>query len=439
MKNQSVGILNNEKGTVLIMSTLALVALLGLAALSVDITHLTVVKNELQDAADAGALAGAAVLFNSDDTINGGADAGSADAVAVRVATSNMSDQQLIDETEVAATRGHWSFSDKTFTPNSTTDQVDWVNMTTQQLDTDTDYINAVQVVVTRNDIASFFAKVLGLSQFLSSADAVGYIGFAGVLEPHDVDQPIAICEGAIIDGGGDYTCNMGRMINSGQDELTGESGGWTSFEQNQEEDDGCIESGTNSNEIKPLVCGTGNPEPIEYGKAVAALGGQADTAFASLIDCWMANADTDGDGIPDDAWNLTLLVVDCGDANNMENCVKAVGAVNIDIIWINGNVNDQNLKVDDIPSQMKDSIKGDWSCTPQIPEGASPAEKQAAIKACWDDFADHFDLENVDGGTAPYQAKAIYFKPNCDVHIPKGGTSGNNYGIHAAYPVLVE
>lgn len=414
--------LNNEKGSVLIMSTLALVALLGFAALAVDITHLTVVKNELQDAADAGALAGAAVLFNLDDTINGGAD-----AEAVRVAVSNMSDQQLIDETEVTAQRGHWSFTDKTFTPNSSTDQVDWVNMTTQELDTDTNYINAVQVTVTRNDVAAFFANVLGLTRFLAAADAVAYIGFAGTLEPGDVDQPIAICEGSIIDGNGDYTCNMGRMINSGQDELTGETGGWTSFEQDPDNDDGCIASGTNANDVNALVCKSGNPDFIELGKAVAATGGEVQSAFNSFIDCWMANADTNGDGVPDEAWNVSLLVVDCGDANNMENCVPVKGMVYVDIIWINGSINDQNLKVADIPSQMED-----WSCTPA-------SDSQEDIKACWDSFADHFNLENVDGSTAPYQAKAIYFKPNCEKHEPIGGTSGNNYGVHAKYPVLVE
>jgi len=432
MKNQVAKILNNEKGTVLIMTTLALVALLGFAALAVDITHLTVVKNELQDAADAGALAGAAVLFNSDDTING-----DADDEAVRVATSNMSDQELIEATEVTATIVHWSFSQKDFgIPDDPSTQLDgWETMSTEQLDTDTRYINAVRVVVTRKDVAAFFAKVLGLTRFLAAADAVAYIGFTGALEPGDVDQPIALCEGSILDENGDYSCNMGRMINSGQDDLTGETGGWTSFEQDLDDDDGCIESGTNSKDVKALVCGSGNPNPIALGKAVAALGGQADTAFASFIDCWMKNAkDSDGDGVPDVAWNMNLLVVDCGDANNMENCVEVKGMVNVDVIWINGNVNDQNLKVDDIPGKMED-----WSCTPEIPDGATPEQKQAAIKACWDDFAAHFNLENVDGSTAPYQAKAIYFKPNCKKHVPKGGTSGNNYGIHAKYPVLVE
>jgi len=431
MKTQFADILNNEKGSVLIMSTLALVALLGFAALAVDITHLTVVKNELQNSADAAALAGAAVLFNSDDTINE-----DADDEAERVAVSNMSDQQLIDATEVTAQRGHWSFTDKTFTANSATDQVDWVNMTTQQCDTDTDYINAVQVTVARNDVAAFFANVLGLTQFLASADAVAYIGFAGTLEPGDVDQPIALCEQSILDENGNYSCNMGRMINSGQDDLTGETGGWTSFEQDLDDEDGCIESGTNSNDVKALVCGSGNPDPIALGKAVAALGGQADTAFASFIDCWMANADSDGDGVPDEPWNMNLLVVDCGEANNMENCVEVKGMVNVNVLWINGNVNDQNLKIDDIPLHMETSeITWDRTEKCTFSEKATPQE----IQDCWDSFAATFNLENVDGSPAPYQAKAIYFKPDCKKHEPKGGTSGNNYGIHAAYPVLVE
>jgi hypothetical protein len=32
-----------------------------------------------------------------------------------------------------------------------------------------------------------------------------------------------------------------------------------------------------------------------------------------------------------------------------------------------------------------------------------------------------------------------MYFKPNCDPHIPMGGTGGENFGILAKIPVLVK
>ena len=47
---------------------------LGIAALAIDVSHLYVVRNELQNAADAGALAGDRFLYNEDGTmVNSGA------------------------------------------------------------------------------------------------------------------------------------------------------------------------------------------------------------------------------------------------------------------------------------------------------------------------------------------------------------------------------
>ena len=49
-------------------------AFIGLGALAIDVSHLYVVRNELQNAADAGALRGARVLYNDEGTaINAGA------------------------------------------------------------------------------------------------------------------------------------------------------------------------------------------------------------------------------------------------------------------------------------------------------------------------------------------------------------------------------
>ena len=49
----------NESGQVLVLVALAAVFLIGMAALAVDISHGLVVRHELQNAADASALAGA--------------------------------------------------------------------------------------------------------------------------------------------------------------------------------------------------------------------------------------------------------------------------------------------------------------------------------------------------------------------------------------------
>ena len=55
--------LKSEKGVTLVYVALLLVVFLGMAALAVDVGYLMVSKNELQNAADAAALAGASYLY----------------------------------------------------------------------------------------------------------------------------------------------------------------------------------------------------------------------------------------------------------------------------------------------------------------------------------------------------------------------------------------
>lgn len=58
-------IAGTQKGAVAVLVALTLPVLVGVAALAVDMAHLHVVRNELQNAADAAALAGARALYSS--------------------------------------------------------------------------------------------------------------------------------------------------------------------------------------------------------------------------------------------------------------------------------------------------------------------------------------------------------------------------------------
>jgi len=223
------------------------------------------------------------------------------------------------------------------------------------------------------------------------------------------VDQPIAICSDSLLNNNGEYTCNIGRMINSGLDVESNETGGWTSFNQ----DDPCT-GGTNAQEVRSLVCGSGNPETIILGEPMATNGGDIQSAFNDLIQCWESET---GKTEP---WTLTLPVIDCGDANNVGTCEVVVGAVELNIVWITGAGEDPLYN--DAPTQM-----GDWSNSDT--DGA----------ARWNDFVTTFNLQNADGTPAPYAKKSIYFLPDCTPHEPKGISGGENFGILAKIPVLVQ
>src|SRR5512135_1627832 len=109
---KSFRMIHNRKGTVAIILATSTVALVSLAALAIDVSHLFVVRNELQNAADSGALAGARFLYNND----GAAVNASANSVAYNAAIANRSETVPVDVhwsggNEGDIQRGHWSFA----------------------------------------------------------------------------------------------------------------------------------------------------------------------------------------------------------------------------------------------------------------------------------------------------------------------------------------
>ena len=417
MKKKRLQYLKNQTGAVLIKFVLFLPVLIGMAALSVDVVRIAVAKNELQNAADAGALAAARFLYNDSGTaVNAGAN-----QIGYDAATVNKSQNQPVEVNWGGGNsgdveRGHWSFGmgalARGFTPNASTAPVSLWNVATEDLDANPNFINAVRVTARREatPILAYFARIFNIDSWALNTSAVAYIGFAGRLMPGEAQQPIAICsDSLLIDG--EYSCSIGRMINSGQDTGSNETGGWTSFNQ----DDACT-GGTNAQEVKSLVCAGGNPNGLQLGVPMATNGGDIQSAFSTLFDCWTQQTGQT------EVWNLTLPVVTCP-SNNVGTCEEVVGAVNLNIVWITGAGEDPNFNA--APFQM-----GGWS---------APPGTELDGQARWTAFVTHFNLQNADGTAAPYAKKSIYFLPDCDVHIPAGGTGGRNFGILAKIPVLVD
>jgi len=144
--------LKDENGAVAIITAVVLVfVLLGIAALAVDIGRQASAKNELQNAVDAAALAGAIELAK-----DGYADV---EAQAVEAAERNIVDNK--PPTPSSVDLGYWSESD---------------------FYTDSDTLNAVRVTVNNHGIGSFFAPLFGMSQSVS-ATATAVAGPAGAVE----------------------------------------------------------------------------------------------------------------------------------------------------------------------------------------------------------------------------------------------------------------
>lgn len=401
--------------TVVIVALLFLV-FIGFTAVAIDVGHLFIVRNELQNAADAGALAGGRFLYSDD----GMAVNENSNQIAYQAAMANKSDKTPVDVHWTGGNtgdveRGHWSFATRTFTPTDLTQPVNLWDVPAEELDANPAFINALRVKTRREDTtsASFFARIFGYENFSLSREAIAYIGFAGTLAPGEADQPIAICKESLLVNG-QYTCSTGRMITNHEVVAGQESGGWTDFNQ-----DSPCSTGVNAEAVRSLICGGGNPDPIMVRQPIATHGGYIEFAHGMLRDCWEALT---GKTQP---WTVTLPVIECP-GNNVENCATVVGAVTINIVWVTNWEDDPTYS--DAPWQMENPRTGTtWFSN--NPDG----------QARWNSFVQDFNLKKLDGSPVPYQRRGVYFLPDCQPHQPRGRTGGENFGILAKIPVLVK
>ena len=105
----------SQQGTVVVMVVVALMALLGMAALSIDVGRLALAKQELQDVADAAALAGCARLRQ-------GFDIDQAQQAAVEIANANtVLGRPLVLDPAVDVQVGGWDPQSQQIVPWSAT------------------------------------------------------------------------------------------------------------------------------------------------------------------------------------------------------------------------------------------------------------------------------------------------------------------------------
>jgi Flp pilus assembly protein TadG len=418
--------LRNEDGVTLIIFALLAVAFVAFTAMAVDISHLFVVRNELHNAADAGALAGARMLYNSSGTaVNPGAN-----AIALQAALDNSSQNMQVEvECDTDANtgdvqRGHWRFADGTFHPRDSLAAPD-LTQSTEELDADLNFVNAVKVITRREQTKadSFFARILGFVGFDVEAEAVAYIGFAGTMEPFAMDLPIALCARSLMEGEeeGTHKCSGATMLNSGSNLCSFNTGGWTDYNQpvpcNGNADPQFLKEILPKNDV---CTETGNPQVMTFDIDVNIQPGVDVAILDGLIACWKNKVN-----FADQAWRVILPVIDCYNPN-VSTCSNLSGAVIADILYITNN----NEKIEDFPSRVAGV---------DLPE-ASGIQR-------WNHFVDHFGITTPCGTPAYYSDEPqsngfttmnAYFAPVCVPYSPVGHSGGKNFGILAKIPVLV-
>jgi hypothetical protein len=233
----------DESGSVATFVALCLVVIIGLVALVVDTGYVMNVRNELQNAADAAALAGARSLFLS-SLAAGEPNWIAAQEAATDVVRSNQSSNRPLIDAQVQV--GYWNLISKILQPTN-------IANTANDLP-------AVMVTVSRaigsngGPVSLVFAPVLGVDTMPVDAQAMAVIGY-----PKEVDAgqafPMAILK-ALADEYWDKDPPISFRIGSSYLYPTSEAGQWTSFKVDA----------NNVPTIRDLIA-NGNPEALVAGQ----------------------------------------------------------------------------------------------------------------------------------------------------------------------------
>ncbi|MDD5036959.1 MAG: pilus assembly protein TadG-related protein [Methylococcaceae bacterium] len=171
-----------QGGAIIPLVAVSLLALLGFAALAIDVGYLFVVRNELQNAADTAALAGASYLFKSTPP-SPNWDAAEAEASNAITQTNNKAANVALATGTI--TTGYWDLTgaikgiqSSSITPRPNID------------------FPAVKVEITKSGnngvVNAFFAQALGIATFSPRAISVAVVtgpGYTNQNFPFTIDQ----------------------------------------------------------------------------------------------------------------------------------------------------------------------------------------------------------------------------------------------------------
>jgi Flp pilus assembly protein TadG len=262
MRNRSRSFTSDDSGAVLVLGAILMVVFLGCAALAIDIGHLMVVKNELQNAADAGSHDGARALV---PYINLAAPVpywSNGQTVAEQSVKRNKSDGVLLTDCQVEV--GYWNLTNGVLQPT---------NINPTNLDAP-----AVRVTVSRvagqnsGAVLPFLGQVLGINFMNVSAHATSVISGSSAVNAHGL-FPLAVAQQLVIDHWDDCPAYKFRIGSDYHYEET-EAGQWTTF----------LVDENNVPYVRKLM-ENGSPDKICIGDKIWIEPGTKDTLWAQCQD----------------------------------------------------------------------------------------------------------------------------------------------------------
>jgi hypothetical protein len=305
-----------ERGNVLVFVTLSLIALFGFAAWSTETGQAWTARGQLQAASDSAALAGAGELIEPNS--NQPADPAAAIAAAQAFGVEHQSIREPIDIPAADIETGRWNVQTRTFTalPGST----------------DPQEVRAVRLMGRRDDTANgpiptVLGRIMGVDSIAVSTEAVGYIGWAGLMPPGTALLPIALDCCKISDLRPNYCQYAGEPAEPcalGPDHNPGKMVSCLQF-QMQGDQNACW---TQLDAVNSSVSTTGLEDIIEDGNPVAAGqdpiyvdNGTKAAVIKDIADRFNdageysnqpgGGEDTNGNG-KNDSWLVPLPIIEC-------------------------------------------------------------------------------------------------------------------------------
>ncbi len=350
----------DERGTVMVIATLAAGALILFMALALDVGFVWSSRTQSQNVADAAALAAAGTMLTANGTqlnLGGPTPPTGAFAAAQNYAASNSTvANPSVVVTASDITFGTWNFQTQTLDPAANP--------------TDPTHHTGARVVVRQDgsDNArspAFLSGLLGISGFDVVNTAVGYLGYEGEWDPAEFDLPIGIDSCALLEGGtpspgnscgGSGPCALGNPIDACT--LSSNPGGFQSIDtpngasclklHSTPDQNACWvgfddqnQQSTSVNNLRPLVQ-NGNTNGVSAGDDTYVDNGNKTPIVAEIRDKMQGNGGysrhgTDRylpkDGVAD-SWVVRLPVIACQDTDHCAggSPVEIVGAVCFEI-----------------------------------------------------------------------------------------------------------
>lgn len=324
--------MQDTRGAVAVTVAIVLVVLLAFGALALDISNAMIARNELQNVADASALAGARqlgviyaalptgtpyttyVLSNPSAVVN----------AVTTVGLANQARQVSIAINPADIVIGVWNYGPRTLTPGN-------VGATGVQ-------VTARRDAGANGPVATWLAGIMGINNMNVVATATAALTGTGILVPGEANAPFGLDE--LIFNNPAY-CGTPIQFYPTNNPPSG-CAGWHTFDQ----------SPPNANTGRNIIQGlTPNPPTyttpqISAGQtSLEYIGGNVATLFGDLINLYTAKRVPDASSPSGYCWNVVIPVYPNQNCENPNTAMLAIGFASA-CVW----------QVQDVPTKQIDA-----------------------------------------------------------------------------------